>query len=88
MANKMSYRLQTPADANGYRTDIHLITSSDEVIVTDGDKEKTLTEKLNEIDGMTISKAQPDFPCIWAQTSYDFPSNIDAIIKQRMDEKY
>lgn len=33
MAEKVTMKLQTPADGAGRRKDIHLITSSDEVII-------------------------------------------------------
>ena len=49
--NKVSMRLQTPVDGNGNRTDIHVITSADEVITNPSDANpKMLTEKLDIID--------------------------------------
>lgn len=75
MANKISMRMQTPADKNGVRTDIHPITTTDEVIVDAGsDKPVTLTEKLQEISkgtenvaSLVIQEEQPNFPCLWAK---------------------
>lgn len=65
MATKIISRLQTPADADGKRTDIHLITDSDAVIVDDN---TTLTERLNQIGtGVVVSETQPTYQCLWAQ---------------------
>ena len=61
MAEKISGRLQTPADSNGIRRDIHLITTTDEVISEDG---KTLTEKIREAS-IQISTEKPAFACSW-----------------------
>ena len=59
MAEKISMRLQTPPDETGNRKDIHPITTSDEVIVNpDSTKSVTLSEKLNQISGIQIQKAQ------------------------------
>ena len=48
MADKIKGRLQTPIDeTTGERKDIHLITTSDEVLVPDGNNEpKILTNVL------------------------------------------
>ena len=49
MAEKISGRFQTPADKDGNRTDIHPITSSDEVLLSDavnGGTGKTLTDYI------------------------------------------
>ena len=78
MANKIAMRMQTPADRNGVRTDIHPITTTDEVIVNaDSENPITLTEKLDKIveetsgiknyASIVIQKEQPDFPCLWAK---------------------
>ena len=75
MANKISMRMQTPADKDGIRKDIHPITTTDEVIVNaESDNPITLTEKLNEIGtgnknvaSVVIQDEQPDFPCLWAK---------------------
>ena len=77
MANKISMRMQTPADKNGVRTDIHPITTTDEVIVNaDSDNPITLTEKLKNLveddgkqnfAGVVVQKEQPTFPCLWAK---------------------
>lgn len=75
MANKISMRMQTPADKTGARTDIHPITTTDEVIVNpDSEKPITLTKKLDEIAeeskkfaSLVIQEEQPDFPCLWAK---------------------
>lgn len=56
-------RLQTPADENGNRMDIHLVTDADSVIV---DENTTLKEKLGQM-GIIMSKEQPKFPCLWAR---------------------
>ena len=67
MAEKISMRLQTPADDQGVRKDIHLINTTDEVIVDpDSPNSLTLTEKLNQIGTIQISGTKPNFPCIWA----------------------
>ena len=39
MSGKIKGRLQTPVDGSGNRKDIHLITTSDEVLVPDGANE-------------------------------------------------
>lgn len=66
---KISIRLQTPADENGDRVDMHPITTSDEVIVSSENATEavTLTEKLEQMGTITISNAQPDHACIWAK---------------------
>lgn len=66
---KISVRLQTPiTDENPVRKDIHIVTSSDEVIVDKGDGDsKTLTEVLGEINGIQLQTAKPNFPCLWAK---------------------
>ena len=61
MAEKISGRLQTPVDDNGKRKDIHLITTTDEVITADGE---VLTDKLEQTK-VQITANQPDFSCIW-----------------------
>ena len=61
MAEKISGRLQTPVDSNGNRKDIHLITTTDEVITPDG---VTLTEKMRETN-IQISTDKPSFACTW-----------------------
>ena len=66
--DKIAGRLQTPADSDGNRTDIHLITTSDEVICNaDSDNPVTLTEALQSAGTVYIQKTQPAFPCIWAK---------------------
>ena len=70
MANKISMRMQTPADKSGVRTDIHPITTTDEVIVdANSSNPITLTEKLNKMggSGFVIQDTQPDYPCLWAK---------------------
>lgn len=55
MANKITARLQTPEDAEGNRTDIHLITTADEVIVNpDTEYSETLSTALKNIESNTI----------------------------------
>lgn len=66
--DKIAGRLQTPADSDGVRTDIHLITTSDEVICNaDSDTPITLTEALQSVGTVYIQRTQPEFPCIWAK---------------------
>lgn len=68
MNEKISMVLQTPPDELGERKAIHLVTSSDEVIVFKNPSESiTLTDKLNQLEGIQIMNSQPDFPCIWAR---------------------
>lgn len=70
MAQSIAARLQTPEDSNGNRTDIHLITTADQVIVNAGseDESMTLTEALENLgSSITISRSQPSTPCIWAK---------------------
>lgn len=68
MANKISMLLQTPADSLGKRTDIHPITTTDEVIVdSTSSSSKTLTKKLDEISVIQVQSSQPSYPCIWAK---------------------
>jgi hypothetical protein len=57
-------KLQTPADDNGVRKDIHLITEANAVIVDD---DNTLGDWIQEHHngGVEISSAQPSKPCIW-----------------------
>ena len=64
MAEKISMRLQTPPDENGKRKDIHLVTSAEEVIVSEG---VSLSDKLNQIASIQIQENKPTFPCIWAK---------------------
>ena len=73
MANKkIAMRLQTPADENGVRTDIHPVTTSDEVIVNPNSEEpKTLTEKLEQISAIIIQDEQPKHSCLWAKPIRD-----------------
>lgn len=71
MSNKIKGRLQTPVGENGTRVDIHLITTSDEVLVPDNENEpKTLTTVLNNIHGnIIIGSTKPDYPTMWFRTS-------------------
>ena len=72
MAEKISLRLQTPADDNGNRKDVHIVTSSDEVIVDQlSDESKTLTEVLKEMGTIQVQEEQPEFACIWAKPVED-----------------
>lgn len=68
-SQKISGRLQTPADSTGTRTDIHLITTTDEVIVNPDseDDSHTLTEELDRIGKPQVSNSQPNYPCVWLQ---------------------
>lgn len=59
-------RLQTPADDNGVRKDVHIMTGSDAVIVGDAEHSTTLTERLEDLGGgITISSEQPTRACTW-----------------------
>ena len=60
MAIKLTSRLQTPADSDGTRKDVHLITTEDEVIMDydDAAKSRTLKTKFQEVRPV-ISKSQP-----------------------------
>lgn len=72
MAEKISLRLQTPVDDNGNRKDVHIVTSSDEVIVDQlSDESKTLTEVLKEMGTIQVQEEQPEFACIWAKPVED-----------------
>lgn len=68
-ATKITSRLQTPADSTGTRKDVHLINTTDEVIVdyTDDSKSRNLGVKLREMRPV-ISSSQP--------SSADFKSSI------------
>nr|DAR94456.1 MAG TPA: hypothetical protein [Caudoviricetes sp.] len=68
MAEKVSMKLQTPADGAGRRKDIYLITSSDEVIINpDSPDSITLTEKLKSLTDIRIQRDKPDSPGLWAR---------------------
>ena len=74
MAEKITARLQTPEDASGERRDVHLITTSNEVIVhPDSEKAQTLEEYLEHGtsggDPVIVAKTQPivDRPTMWVQ---------------------
>ena len=64
MAEKITGRLQTPKDGSGKRVDIHLLTTTDEVITPDG---KTMTEHMND-GSVQVGSTKPDFPCLWFNT--------------------
>jgi hypothetical protein len=65
---KISGRLQTPADSTGKRLDIHLQTTSDEVIVNpDSPDAHTLTEELERMGKPVVSNSQPGHQCVWLQ---------------------
>lgn len=67
MADKISMRLQTPPDEHGNRKDIHVVTSTDEVIVNpESDKPMTLTDRLKQTE-IQVQDVKPEFPCIWAK---------------------
>ena len=68
MSKKISMRIQTPPNDEGVRTDIHPITTADEVIVyPESDNPVTLTEKLKELSSIVVQEEQPTFPCLWAK---------------------
>ena len=68
MANKIAMRLQTPADIDGVRKDIHIFNTTDEVIADpDSSNPMSLTEKLDQIGTIHVSTSKPNFPCIWAK---------------------
>ena len=65
MTTKKSAVLKTPADpVTGNRTDIHLINTTDEVLLPDSTK--SLTEKMVEFE-VEISKNKPNHAGIWIQ---------------------
>ena len=67
-ADKVTMKLQTPADGAGRRKDIHLITSSDEVIINpDTSDSMTLTEKLKSLTDIKIQRDKPTSPGLWAR---------------------
>ena len=58
-ANKITARLQTPADSSGTRKDVHLVTTDNEVLVdSETAKSRNLETKLQEMRPV-ISKSQP-----------------------------
>ena len=58
-ANKITARLQTPADSSGTRKDVHLVTTDNEVLVdADTANSRNLETKLQEMRTV-ISKSQP-----------------------------
>ena len=58
-ANKITARLQTPADSSGTRKDVHLVTTDNEVLVdADTANSRNLETKLQEMRTV-ISKFQP-----------------------------
>lgn len=66
MADKKRAILKTPADpVTGNRTDIHLINTTDEVLLPNSTK--SLTEKMAEFK-VEISRNKPDHPGIWIQS--------------------
>lgn len=76
MSDKVVARLQTPKDSEGKRKDIHLITTSEEVIVhPNSDDPKTLEEVINSGGGtgggiaIEISEEQPvtDVTVLWVK---------------------
>lgn len=73
MADKISMQYYTPKDANGNRTAIFPITSSDEVIVNpeSSTASTTLTDKIDQIETIQVQAEQPDFACIWAKPIED-----------------
>ena len=61
-------RLQTPADDNGVRKDIHLMTDASAVMVGDAEHSSTLSEVLEYVGGgIAISSTQPSRACTWFQ---------------------
>lgn len=79
MAEKMKARLQTPADENGKRKDISLITDTDAVLY--GDNNQVLTEVIQNINQniqkneeaienasmLIVSALEPTKRCLWAE---------------------
>lgn len=63
MADSIIGRLQTPADADGNRTDVNLLTSSDAVVLTDG---STLTDAIDTLS-LNVSSAKPAHAGTWIQ---------------------
>lgn len=72
MSEKIRGRLQTPEDSEGNRKDIHLITTSDEVLVPDSDsnEHKILTDVLNDIHtNIVIGTTKPNYSTLWFRTN-------------------
>ena len=58
-ANKITARLQTPADSSGTRKDVHLVTTDNEVLVdSETANSRNLETKLQEMRPV-VSKSQP-----------------------------
>lgn len=79
MAEYIVGRLQTPADKNGKRKDIHLLTSADCIIIppknnadadTDPDEDEknklTLDEKIKQLT-IQVNTGKPEYQCMWAR---------------------
>ena len=67
MATKKSAVLKTPVDGQGNRVDIHLINTTDEVLIpnTNG---QTMTDKMQEFK-VTVSTTKPNHAGIWIDSS-------------------
>lgn len=70
--NAIRGRLQTPVN-DGTRKDVYLITTSDEVLIPNGDDEaKILTNVLNDIhSNIVIGSEQPQYPTVWFRVDDD-----------------
>ncbi len=62
-------RLQTPADDDGVRKNVNLITDATAVSVkADDTRSMSLQDRLDEIGGGTVLSAnQPNRACVWFQ---------------------
>ena len=67
MGTKKSAVLKTPVDGQGNRVDIHLINTTDEVLIP-GSNGKTLTTKMDEFK-VTVSTSKPNHAGIWIDSS-------------------
>lgn len=66
-------RLQTPADKDGKRTDVHLLTTVDCVMMpnktdTTNPEDNSLTlETLLSQMNLQVGSGKPNFACLWAK---------------------
>ena len=67
MATKKSAVLKTPVDGQGNRVDIHLINTTDEVLIPDTNGQ-TMTDKMKEFQ-VTIGTTKPNHAGICIDSS-------------------
>ena len=68
MPTKSIARLQTPADVDGNRVDIHLVTDADAVIYDETDTVKSKIEKMG--NGVVLAETKPEYACLWGQVMF------------------